>query len=300
MKNNVKKIIAIFIFMFLIIPMNIKAASEAELVKGQNPDGLKINQIKSGTCVYEKTSCSSKDGADVKQPYTGNATITFKEGKASTSGNKVSVNNQSDISVDNFTYSKNDSGTVYCREKTYYSLSQYRNGTGGGGGTSNASDAGKDIGYNYDWAVSSKKVNLNDGTYMSVCTYTLKDATTKKFEKIVKAPSSSNDDDDVDIFGENKNVTYACGKMITENLMIELVKIYRTVCLVMGALVIVLGVMDFTKAIGSDDNDALKKAQARFIKRFVVVLIILMLPILLKFMFTLFGNETMKTCLDRF
>lgn len=63
--------------------------------------------------------------------------------------------------------------------------------------------------------------------------------------------------------------------------------------------VIIFGMMDFVKATGSDDADAMKKAVKRFTNRIIITILIAILPIVLEFILTLFGDENMKTCIDQ-
>lgn len=65
-------------------------------------------------------------------------------------------------------------------------------------------------------------------------------------------------------------------------------------------VVVVMGMMDFTKATASNDADEVKKAWKRFVNRLIIAMILLMLPVLLEFIFTLFGNDDMKNCLEYF
>lgn len=96
-----------------------------------------------------------------------------------------------------------------------------------------------------------------------------------------------------------KKVNYVCGEIVSDKLLKEIVKIYKTICLVTVAVVIILGILDFMKAISSDDDSALKKAASTFIKRVTIVIILVILPILLQFILTIFGDENMKECLDK-
>lgn len=94
-------------------------------------------------------------------------------------------------------------------------------------------------------------------------------------------------------------VNYECGGIVSGKLLKEIKKIYRTICMVMVVAVVIFGALDFVKAISSDDNDALKKAQVKFFRRFLIVVILLLLPQLLEFIFSIFGDERMKNCLDK-
>ena len=57
---------------------------------------------------------------------------------------------------------------------------------------------------------------------------------------------------------------------------------------------IFLGVLDFTKAVASDDQDALKKAWGHFIKRLIAVIILFLLPLLMELIFDLVDITTCK------
>lgn len=91
----------------------------------------------------------------------------------------------------------------------------------------------------------------------------------------------------------------ACGGVLSADLLGEINKIYRTVSLILVVTVIIFGMMDFVKATGSDDADAMKKAVKRFTNRIIITILIAILPIVLEFILTLFGDENMKTCIDQ-
>ena len=93
---------------------------------------------------------------------------------------------------------------------------------------------------------------------------------------------------------------YVCNGLLSENLATLLGKIYRTVILLSMVVVVVMGMMDFTKATASNDADEMKKAWKKFVNRLIIAMILLMLPVLLEFIFTLFGNDDMKNCLEYF
>ena len=54
-------------------------------------------------------------------------------------------------------------------------------------------------------------------------------------------------------------------------------------------LVIVLGILDFIKAIGSDKDDEMKKAQGRFMRRLIAAAIIFLVPFIIEFILTKMG-----------
>lgn len=54
-------------------------------------------------------------------------------------------------------------------------------------------------------------------------------------------------------------------------------------------LTIVLTIMDFIKAVSSQDNDQLKKSAKRAIIRVALCLVLFIIPVLINFLFPLFG-----------
>ena len=61
-------------------------------------------------------------------------------------------------------------------------------------------------------------------------------------------------------------------------------------------LLIVLSVIDFIGAVASSDQEALTKATKKVIKRFVLCVIIFMLPVLLKYILTYVHNKNIDLC----
>ena len=85
-----------------------------------------------------------------------------------------------------------------------------------------------------------------------------------------------------------------------DNLKNLLGNIYKWVRGACAALVVIFGVLDFLKAITSDDAEAMKKAGNTFIKRVLVLAILVMLPHLIDFVLELMFGDSFKTCLDPF
>ena len=81
------------------------------------------------------------------------------------------------------------------------------------------------------------------------------------------------------------------------NLLGDIYKWVRGAC---AALVVIFGILDFFKATTSDDAEAMKKAGSTFIKRIVVLAILVMLPHLIDFVLELMFGDSFKTCLDPF
>ena len=56
-------------------------------------------------------------------------------------------------------------------------------------------------------------------------------------------------------------------------------------------MLLVFGVLDFGKAIAASDSDAMKKAQGSFVKRAIIVAIIILVPIIFDVIFNLADFE---------
>lgn len=92
---------------------------------------------------------------------------------------------------------------------------------------------------------------------------------------------------------------YVCGGIISDRMLSEIVKIYKTISVVMVVAVVVFGAMDFINAVTAGNSDAMQKATKRFTNRLIIAILIVMLPVILSFILTLFGDANMKTCLDK-
>ena len=57
----------------------------------------------------------------------------------------------------------------------------------------------------------------------------------------------------------------------------------------MPVLVIVLGILDFIKAIGADKEDEMKKAQKNFIIRLIAAALVFIIPLILEFILIKMG-----------
>lgn len=107
-------------------------------------------------------------------------------------------------------------------------------------------------------------------------------------------------DGEADFYKPLSSGDYVCGGMMSTALRDELVKIYKTISLVMVVAVIIFGMLDFFKVVSSGDADTMKKMTKKFTNRLIIVILIAILPVVLQFILTLFGNESMKTCLNYF
>lgn len=68
-------------------------------------------------------------------------------------------------------------------------------------------------------------------------------------------------------------------------------QIWRYLIVFSPILVLVMGTIDFVKAVGSNDSDAIKKNSVNFIKRVIALCVLMYLPLLIRIIFTWFGLE---------
>ena len=60
-------------------------------------------------------------------------------------------------------------------------------------------------------------------------------------------------------------------------------------------LVIILGILDFVKALAAQDDDAMKKAQGKFVKRLIAAVVLFLLPLIIDYVLSVF-NLVDDTC----
>jgi len=85
--------------------------------------------------------------------------------------------------------------------------------------------------------------------------------------------------------GFNKNGS--CG--FSERLILWIANIIRWVKYIVPVAVIVLGILDFMKAISADKDDEMKKAQQRFIRRLIAAALIFIAPFIIEFILNKLG-----------
>lgn len=88
-----------------------------------------------------------------------------------------------------------------------------------------------------------------------------------------------------DLFDDG--TTGQCG--FSDRLLIWIGNIVRWIKYIIPAIVIVLGILDFIKAIASDKDDEMKKAQGRFIKRLIAAALIFIVPFIIEFILDKMG-----------
>ena len=90
-----------------------------------------------------------------------------------------------------------------------------------------------------------------------------------------------------DLYDDGKSNSGQCG--FSTRLLLWVVNIMKWVKYIVPALVILLGILDFIKAITSDKDDEMKKAQGRFIKRLIVAALIFIVPFIIEFILDKMG-----------
>ena len=78
-----------------------------------------------------------------------------------------------------------------------------------------------------------------------------------------------------------------CG--FSEKLIIYIANIVKWGKYLIPVIVIVLGILDFIKAISADKDDEMKKAQGRFVKRLIAAALIFILPFIIEFVLDKMG-----------
>ncbi len=99
---------------------------------------------------------------------------------------------------------------------------------------------------------------------------------------------------DANLAGNSEGVSSKCG--FSGNLIAWVLKILRWIRYGVPTLVIILGGIDFTKAIASDNDDELKKSGGRFVKRLIAATLIFLVPFLLEFILSVFGYDANGFC----
>ena len=100
---------------------------------------------------------------------------------------------------------------------------------------------------------------------------------------------------DGDIMGDQGDTSLTCEDVISDGLRDVINQILTYMSIAIVVLLIVLGTIDFTKAVAASDQDAIKKAQGTFVKRIIIAVIFFFLPILVNLVLG-FINSTWSTC----
>lgn len=75
-----------------------------------------------------------------------------------------------------------------------------------------------------------------------------------------------------------------------------LVRVFRVMKYVAIILLLVLTIMDFVTAVSASDSDAIKKASSKAIKRFVICVVIFVLPTLIEFVLQFLNDSALDVC----
>ena len=84
-----------------------------------------------------------------------------------------------------------------------------------------------------------------------------------------------------------KNGSGDCG--FSGRLLVWLNNIMRWIKYILPVIVILLGIIDFIKAVAADKEDEMKKAQGRFVKRLISAAIVFLVPLLIEFILNVMG-----------
>ena len=63
----------------------------------------------------------------------------------------------------------------------------------------------------------------------------------------------------------------------------------RWIKYLLPVVVIILGILDFIKAIGADKEDEMKKAQGSFVRRLIAAALVFLIPLILEFVLDKMG-----------
>jgi len=89
-------------------------------------------------------------------------------------------------------------------------------------------------------------------------------------------------------YNSSPSETQVC-RSIGQKVIAWIFKIIGIVKFAVPALLILLGILDFIKAIASDSEDEIKKAGTRFVKRLIAAALIFIIPLILQFVLGLFS-----------
>ena len=91
---------------------------------------------------------------------------------------------------------------------------------------------------------------------------------------------------DTDLYDDYNN-EYDCG--FSDRLMVWVINIFKWAKYILPVVVIILGILDFIKAIGNDKEDEMKKSQKRFITRLIAAALVFLIPLIIEFVLIKMG-----------
>ena len=77
-----------------------------------------------------------------------------------------------------------------------------------------------------------------------------------------------------------------CG--LSDQIIAFIYNILKWVKYIAPVLVIILGILDFVKALAAQDDDAMKKAQGKFVKRLIAAVLLFLLPLIIDYVLSVF------------
>ncbi|GEM_PF-4275258 len=101
-------------------------------------------------------------------------------------------------------------------------------------------------------------------------------------------------------FGGKMNVfavDKTCEGIMSPEVLTLIKDIYNTISVMMVVALVIFGILDFIQAIAGDKDDALKKAAAKFAKRAIIVMVIILLPVILDTLLAILWPDV-SSCLD--
>lgn len=101
--------------------------------------------------------------------------------------------------------------------------------------------------------------------------------------------------DDIKNIKNTQPLETQCG--FSQKLLYWIANIVRWIKYIIPVAVIVLGILDFIKAVGADKDDEMKKAQGRFVKRLIAAALIFIIPFIIEFVLDKMGfGEYISGC----
>ena len=98
----------------------------------------------------------------------------------------------------------------------------------------------------------------------------------------------------------SKNVTDAtnCEELVGSSIVAFVKDLFDMIKWIALAIGLVLGMLDFFRAITSGEEGALKKSAAKFVKRLIGIVILFILPVVLEYILNISGVSHGGTCLN--
>ena len=95
-----------------------------------------------------------------------------------------------------------------------------------------------------------------------------------------------------------KTTVDECQGILTDEMIDILNRIIKYIRIAAPILLIVFGIMDFGKAVLSDEKEELKKATSKFMKRAIIVVVIFFVPLIVQLLIDAFNSVSDKSITD--